>query len=97
METQSETYQNKNHSKEKLLNGAIIAIAAISLFVASSCKVMLPNGQIMSRSDYLAKRDKARKKCDKLLPEHLRKKEFEDIYCNPCTLKFKACIDKEFK
>lgn len=94
MEVKSETFHSR---KEKLSTGVIITIAAISLFVASACKVMLPNGQIMSRSAYLAKRDKARKKCNKFLPEPLRDKEFEKVFCHPCAERFRKCINAEFK
>ena len=97
MEANREIFHSQGRTKEKLLTGAMITIAAISLFVASACKVMLPNGRIMSYSAYLKKREQARKKCDKLLPEPLRKKEFDDTYCHPCAKEFRACIDEEFK
>ena len=97
MEANSDTIYNRAHSKEKLLTGVIIAITAVSLFVSSACKVMLPSGKVVSRSAYLEKRKHARKKCDQLLPNHLKSKDFDDIYCHPCTSAFKACIDEEFK
>jgi hypothetical protein len=83
-------------TKEKLLTGAMISVAAISLFVASGCKVILPNGKVMSRSAYLKKRAQARKKCNKLLPDPLKNKKFDDIYCHPCAKEFRTCIDSEF-
>jgi hypothetical protein len=87
----------ENRNKEKPLKGLMIAILAISLSVSSACKVMLPNGKIMTRSAYLQKRKQAREKCDYLLPEPLKKKEFEKIYCHPCAAKFRECINSEFK
>lgn len=83
--------------REKIANLTFAAIAAISMFIGSACKVMLPDSRVMSRSEYVKKRDAARKKCENLLPEHLKRKDFEDIYCNPCARKFKVCIDEEFK
>ena len=97
MEANQETFRYPRSVKEKLAIGVFIAITAISLSVASACRVMLPNGKVMSESQYLKKRAQARKKCDKLLPEQLRKKKFDDTYCRPCAKEFRACIDDEFK
>lgn len=94
---EAETTHSQGHFKEKLLTGAMIAIAVISLSVASACKVMLPNGKVMTKAAYLKKRKEARKKCDRLLPEPLRNKDFEKVHCHPCAVKFRACIDAEFK